>query len=73
MGGENTFTGIINNTNIGEETTPDTVLKSLDEAKVLSEKTSLPIVMTTVHEKIFSSLEGKIDNLYPLKLQEKIM
>ena len=67
------FTGIINNTNIGEETTPETVLASLEKAKELSEKTGLPIVLTTVHEKIFPSLEDKINNLYPLKLQAKIL
>lgn len=67
------FTGIINNTNIGEETTEDTVLSSLEKARVLSEKTGLPIVMTTVQSRLFPSLEEKIDNLYPLKLQTKIL
>ena len=71
--GKIAFTGIINNTNIGEETTPETVLSSLEKANELSEKAGLPIAMTTVHEKIFSSLEDKIPNLYPLKLQAKIL
>ena len=67
------FTGIVNNTNIGEETTPETVISSMKKAEELSEKAGLPIVMTTVHERIFSSLEDKIPNLYPLKLQAKIL
>ena len=67
------FTGIVNNTNIGEETTPDTVLSSMKVAKELSERTALPLVMTTVHEKLFPSLEDKIDDLFPLKLQAKIL
>ena len=67
------FTGIINNSNIGEETTPETVLSSMDKAKELSEKAGIPLVMTSVHSKIFPSLENKIPNLFPLKLQNKIM
>lgn len=67
------FTGIINNTNIGEETTEETVLSSLEKAEDLSRKTGLPIAMTTVHSRLFPSLENKIKNLYPLKLQAKIL
>lgn len=67
------FTGIINNSNIGEETTPETVLTSMEKANELSEKAGIPLVMTSVHSKIFPSLENKIPNLFPLKLQTKIM
>ena len=67
------FTGIINNTNIGEETTPETVLSSAIKAEELSEKTGIPLVLTTVHSRLFPSLENKINNLYPLKLQDKIL
>ena len=67
------FTGIINNSNIGEETTPEIVLSSLEKANELSEKAGIPLVMTSVHSKIFPSLENKIPNLFPLKLQNKIM
>ena len=67
------FTGIINNSNIGEETTPETVLSSIEKANELSEKAGIPLVMTSVHSKIFPSLENKIPNLFPLKLQNKIM
>ena len=67
------FTGIINNSNIGEETTPETVLSSMEKANELSEKAGIPVVMTSVHSKIFPSLENKITNLFPLKLQTKIM
>ena len=71
--GKISFTGIINNTNIGGETTPETVLSSLKKAEELSKKSNLPIVMTTVEKSLFPSLKEKIDNLYPLELQEKIM
>lgn len=65
------FTGIVNNTNLGRETTPETVIAAYEKAKVLSEALSLPIVMTTVREDLVPALEGKIPNLFPLTLQNK--
>ena len=49
------------------------VLASMEKANELSEKAGIPLVMTSVHEKLFPSLENKIPNLFPLKLQTKIM
>ena len=71
--GKIAFTGIINNSNIGEETTPETVLSSMEKAEDLSRLAGIPLVMTTVHSRIFPSLENKITNLFPLNLQAKIM
>lgn len=65
------FTGIINNSNLGEETTKEIVLSSMDYAKELSEKTSLPLVMTTVKDSLFGELEKDISNLFSLSLQTK--
>lgn len=65
------FTGIVNNTNLGRETTPETVIAAYEKAKVLSEALSLPIVMTTAREDLVPALEGKIPNLFPLTLQNK--
>lgn len=62
------FTGIVNNSNLGDETTPDDVLKSASYVKEISEITGLDIFMTTVHEKIFDELNGKIENLFPIKI-----
>ncbi len=67
------FTGIINNSNIGEETTAEIVINSITAANELSQKAGIPLVMTSVHEKLFSSLENKIANLFKLNLQTKIM
>lgn len=67
------FTGIVNNSNLGEMTTPEDVLASLGYAHEVSALTSLPIVATTVNEKIYSSLKGKVENLFPLRLQKKII
>lgn len=66
------FTGIVNNSNLGEETTAEDVLSSLKYAEDVSKATGLPVVLTTVSEKLYKELEGKIDNLFSLKLQSKI-
>ncbi len=65
------FTAIINNSNLGIETEEETVLKSLEYAKKVSELTGLPLVATAVEEKLFSKLNGKIEHLFPMKLQER--
>lgn len=66
------FTGIVNNTNLGEETTAEDVLDSLSYAKEVSVLSGLPVRFTAVHETLFNELNGKIDHLLPLKLQPKI-
>lgn len=66
------FTGIINNSNLGRETTPRDILASLDYADKISRETSLPVKMTTVHADIVNAPELKdIGNLFPLSLQNK--
>ena len=63
------FTGIVNNSNLGEETTADTVLSSLDYAADLATATGLPMVATTVDARLYDALEGKVDHLVSLRLQ----
>lgn len=66
------FTGIINNSNLGPETKIEDVLNSLEYANEISRLTNLPIVWTTVEEKLFEPLKNKINNLYPVSMQKKI-
>lgn len=66
------FTAIINNSNLGEETTSQDVLSSLKYADEVSKLTGLPVAMTTVKKTLYKELYGKADNLLPLTLQEKI-
>lgn len=66
------FTAIVNNSNIGEETTEQDVLDSLGYADEVSKATGLPVRLTTVDEKLYNNLYGKVENLMPLRLQEKI-
>lgn len=65
------FTGLVNNSNLGEETTAEDVIESAEYADSVSKISGLPVVMTTVKQELFDELKGKIPNLFPLKLQEK--
>ncbi len=66
------FTGIVNNSNLGELTTAEDVLGSMEYAAEVSKLSGLPVVFTTVMESLEPELAGKIPNLKALKLQEKI-
>ena len=63
------FNCIVNNSNIGSETTPETILDSLKFAEDLSLATGLPIWFHTAEE----SIAGEITDLpiMPLSLQKK--
>ncbi len=63
------FTGIVNNSNLGVETTADVVLDTTAYAQALATAAGLPLVATTVAENVYPDLEGQIENLTPLQLQ----
>ena len=65
------FTGIINNSNIGDETTAEDVLESMAYAEEVSRLSGLPLVLTTVRESIYNSLKEKNSPIFCLKLQAK--
>ena len=62
------FTGIINNSNLGDETSCEDVLNSVMYAKEVSEITGLDICYTTVREELYDNLKDKINNLFPIKM-----
>lgn len=62
------FTGIVNNSNLGEETTAEDVLNSVEYAEAVSEITGLPIKMTTVKQELYGELKNKIKNIQPISL-----
>ena len=65
------FTGIVNNSNLGAETTAEDVLDGMEFANASSALCGLPIKMTTVSKSLFEELDGKIPNLFPLELQKR--
>lgn len=64
------FTAIVNNTNLGQQTIAEDVLNSASYAQALSEATGLPIKMTCAAEHLCPELEGKIENIFPLSIQK---
>ena len=67
------FTGLINNSNLGPETSKEDVINSNAKAIELSKITGLPLVLTTVKQELYEQLKGEIKNLFPLKLQKNIL
>ncbi|MBQ1239822.1 MAG: hypothetical protein IIX71_07505, partial [Ruminococcus sp.] len=63
------FTDLVNNTNLGDLTTADTVLDSQDYMEKLSELSGLPVFMTTAKTDVAAQLE--LEGVLPLTLQEK--
>ena len=66
------FTALVNNSNLGVETTAQDVLASVRYANEVADMSGLPVVMTTADERLEDELKYKISNLFPLKLQKKI-
>lgn len=64
------FTAIVNNTNLGLQTTAEDILASMQYADALSEATGLPVKMTCASDSISKQLEGKVPNLFPLSIQK---
>ena len=65
------FTCIVNNTNLAAETTVDTVLDSVAYIEKLCTLSGLPLWMHTAEREVAKKLEEKLDNVFPLRLQEK--
>jgi len=64
------FTDIINNSNLGPETTAETVMASIPYIQKLSELSGLPVFATTAEAAVAQKL-ADIENVFPLQLQEK--
>ena len=62
------FTSIVNNSNLGEETTAEDVLNSVEYANRVSSLSGLKIKMTTVKHDLIEKLGSNIDNLFPINL-----
>ena len=63
------FTAIADNSNLGDETLPEDVEATAEQAHRLSELSGLPVIMTAAREDICGGI--KAEKLFPLKLQKK--
>ncbi|MBR4235269.1 MAG: hypothetical protein IKR85_04315 [Clostridia bacterium] len=62
------FTGIINNSNLGALTAPEDILATDVFARELSDMSALPLICTTVEERLAGSLSGKLKRITPIRL-----
>lgn len=67
------FTGLVNNSNLGEQTTAEDVLASLKYAEDISRQSGLPIKLTTFKNELYAKLCKSVPNPFGLKLQKKII
>lgn len=67
------FTGLVNNSNLGELTTKEDVLASISYANEVAKTANIPVVMTTVSETLFNQFDGEVEDLFPLTLQSKLI
>ncbi len=65
------FNGIINNSNLACETSAKDVLGSMKYADEVSKLAGIPLVLTTVEDRLYDELKDKISPLLPMKLQKK--
>ncbi len=61
-------TALVNNSNLGRETTADTVLQTVERMQELSQLANLPVKMTAVGRELKDQLDGNIENLFPMDL-----
>lgn len=61
------FTGIVNNANLGNETTAENVLYGLDFCEKLSKELNIPIKFTSVTENLYETIKEKTENILQVK------
>lgn len=64
------FTGIVNNTNLGQQTTAETVLASKAYADEVAARMGLSVRFTCAPASLAEELKGKVENLLPLEIQK---
>jgi len=64
------FTGLVNNTNLGPETTAADVLASLPYAAETAASMGLPVRFTCVADHLATELAGRVADLLPLRIQK---
>ena len=65
------FTGIVNNSNIGNFTTADDIKGSVAYAEKLALLSGIPVVMTTATGSVFDEIKNDIPNAFYIDLQDK--
>ncbi len=63
------FTGLVNNTNLGMETTAKLVIDSTKYAEEIACALGVKISFTAIKKDLMQELTGKVKNLFPLDIQ----
>lgn len=63
-----TATALVNNSNLGRETTANTILSTLERMDELSGLANLPVKMTAAGRELAEQLNGSIENLFLMDL-----
>lgn len=68
------FTKIVNNSNLGSQTTVDDIMKTVKMTEELSEKTGVEYAFTSVCEDLAEEISCRLgkENVFSLKLQKKL-
>lgn len=61
-------TALVNNSNLGRETTADTILSTLERMRELSSLANLPVKMTAAGWELAEQLNGSVENLFLMDL-----
>ncbi len=65
------FTGIVNNSNLGADTTKADIFASLEYANEVSRLSGLPIVMTTVLKGLYGEVKDEAPSAFPIEIYVK--
>ena len=63
------FTGVVNNTNLGQQTRPEDVAASVPYAQTVADTLGVQVRFTCCDRRIAAALEGKVPDLFPLDIQ----
>lgn len=64
-------TGLVNNSNLGAQTTARDVLDTAERMERLSVLSGLPVLLTAAYHRLYKELEGRLFPLLPLDFSER--
>lgn len=66
------FTAVVNNSNLGDITSPEDIKSTDEEVKKLCKMALLPLLFTSVKSNIYDVVKKSDENCFPLELQKKL-
>lgn len=66
------FTGLVNNSNLGAQTTARDISDSMEYAQAVAEQSGLPLMLTSVRADFYEALKDNIPDLFPMQLQQSL-